>query len=277
MRRLASALVSAALIASAWFCVVVVPVRADVSRATSAAAPDPSSVLAVVSSARGTLRLRGTSGVLALTGVPARPVWFSDHPERTAGTYSMAQFQDVFFRQQDPPNAALDVSGADPTRDVVILELSDPRYASSTRTLRFHVDVVADPATALGPSSQLRWQTARADPQVARSFGASALFVDSAAGDGTQPCLVPLQDGYIPNPSGISCLDAQTVVDMTNIPNDCYTNEQYFAIPDFGAWLCNGVAGQAVAWTAASDNFRFAGASFVMHPCSQDPPECKSQ
>lgn len=274
-RRLVAVLAGAALVAGSWCLASVWPLGADASGVASPSTPDPSSVLAVVSSAHGSLRLRGTSGTLTLTGVSGRPVWFSDRPQRSAGTYSMAEFREAFFGQQVAPNAALDVSGADPARDVVILELSDPGYTSSDRRLRFHVQVI-DRASDLGPSSQLRWEAARADSRVASSFGRSALFVDSAAGDDTTPCLVPLQGGYIVDLEGIDCLDAETLVDITDIPNDC-TNSQYFEVPDFGVWQCSGSAGEAVGWLAPALNNKFPDARFTMYPCSQNPPACTTQ
>jgi hypothetical protein len=175
-------------------------------------APDPSSVLAVVNSRHGTLRVHDGSGLLTLTGVSPRPVWFSDRPQRAAGTYSVQEFTDVFFRDQQPPNAALAV------------------------------------------------------------FGSSALFVDSAVGDTTLPCRIPLYNGYVPTLLGVSCSDAVVVSGMTDIPNNCAT-AQYFEIPNFGAWLCQGSVDTSVFWNASPDNPRFPDARFTMYSCSQNPPQ----
>jgi hypothetical protein len=62
---------------------------------------------------------------------------------------------------------------------------------------------------------------------------------------------------------------------MTDIPNNC-ANPQYFDIPNFGAWLCQGSVDTSVFWDASPDNPRFAAARF-MYPCSQNPPACSSQ
>jgi hypothetical protein len=146
--------------------------------------------------------VRDGSGRLTLTGVSARPVWFSDRPQRAAGTYSMDEFTDVFFRDQQPPNAALEISGANTARHVVILELSKPRYTRSSDRLRFDVKMLDNPTTALGPSSQLRTTLNGADPNVPKSFRSSALFVDSSAGDATLPCQIPLYNAYAPTLDG---------------------------------------------------------------------------
>jgi hypothetical protein len=272
--RLVSVLLAAALVSSGWILASVWPLRGDAGAVATSSTPDPNDVLAVVSSSNGTLRLRGASGTLTLTGASERPVWFSNRPQRSAGTYSIAEFRDAFFGQQDPPNAALDVAGADPARNVVILELSEPEYTSSGRRLRFDVQVI-DPTRQLGPSSQLRWQAARADARVARKFGPSALFVDSAAGDDTTPCLVTLQDGYIVDLEGIDCLDAETLVDMTDIPTNC-ANSQYFTVPNFGVWQCSGTASTAVIWLSPVTNDKFPDSRFTMYPCSQNPPACQT-
>lgn len=60
--------------------------------------------------------LQGTSDYLVTIALPAEQVtWFTDRPERRAGTMSLTSFVDswgaVGFRQ-DPPNAALDLTRA---------------------------------------------------------------------------------------------------------------------------------------------------------------------
>jgi hypothetical protein len=275
-RRVAVFVTGLTVLAAIW--AGVAPTTAEArAQPPSSPAPDSSTVLAVVNGAHGTLRLRGGSGGLTLTGVSARPVWFSDRPQRAAGTYSMQQFIDAFFRQQQPPNAALEVSGTKGAPDVVILELSKPRYTRSSDTLHFDSKLVPDPTRTLGPSSQLRWESTRIGAHAPTSFGTSSLFVDAAAGDSTAPCQVPAQNGYIPTLNSISCPDAALLASMTDIANTCETNPQYYELPIFGIWICNGTPSAGVSWNAGSENFRFYDASFTMYPCSQNPPACNGQ
>jgi hypothetical protein len=139
----------------------------------------PLSVLAVVDAAGG----RATKDTLTLTGVEPRATWFSDRPNREVGSYSIAELVDVFFDDQAPPNAALEFAGAGARNDVVIIELSDPRYDKRAQRLRFAMSVLEDPDAELGSGSGLDGHAARHDGRVPRSFDAVTLFVDSA-----EPC-----------------------------------------------------------------------------------------
>ena len=65
-------------------------------------------------------------------------------------------------------------------------------------------------------------------------------FVDAAAGDSATPCQVRAQNGYIPTLNSISCPDAALIASMTDIAKTCETNPQYYDLPIFGIWICNG-------------------------------------
>ena len=75
-RRVAVFVAGLTMLAAIWS--VVAPTTAEArAEPPSSPAPDSSTVLAVVNGAHGALRLRGGSGGLTLTGVSARPVWFT--------------------------------------------------------------------------------------------------------------------------------------------------------------------------------------------------------
>ncbi|MFN8025035.1 MAG: hypothetical protein U0W40_01375 [Acidimicrobiia bacterium] len=132
-------------------------------------------VLAVVDAAGG--RFDGRQ--LTLTGVRPQAVWFSDRPAREAGRLPVADLEQAFFARQTPPNAALVVDGASGARDVVVVELSKPRYDARSRTLRFVAEPVKADDVLRAVHPRLAALADRADDQVTGKFGEASLFVDS--------------------------------------------------------------------------------------------------
>jgi microcystin-dependent protein len=158
--------------------------------AAAGAAPLPgvpvnASLLFTLDADSGTLRPAGDRLTLTLKGVEPDATWFTDRPDRNAGrvrtTQLIGAWPDLEF-DAVPPNAALVLERAPRKRDTVALELRDPVYDATRRTLRFSTRRL----DALGP--QLRRLDGQVDQRIARRFGPSTLFIDNAAPGGEDGC-----------------------------------------------------------------------------------------
>ena len=106
--------------------------------------------------------------------------WFTDRPERVAGSFDMNAFVSIWDAEGfnvDPPNAALAVT-VNGEQHQHVVELSDPRVEGAM--VSFHsVDVGDDEST-----DPVAGRSATHDVAVG-TFGPSELFIDSAS---TSPC-----------------------------------------------------------------------------------------
>ncbi len=118
------------------------------------------------------------SYILTLTGVSPRTVYFSDRPQRSAGTLSTAEFINGWSANfgDAPPNAALlFTESGQPGEDATIGAISDPVYDGETGTLTFRAkEIPLDEGEAA-----IDW---RGDPleQLPASFGEANLFIDAS-------------------------------------------------------------------------------------------------
>ncbi len=115
---------------------------------------------------------------LRLRGVDPNTSWFSDRPQRQAGTQATATMMgdwDAYGFGADPPNAALVLTDHPKTEDTVIVELRDPRYDEAARELQYRVRVLDSPRDGL---ESAKGQT---PPQIPATFAASSLFIDDAS------------------------------------------------------------------------------------------------
>jgi hypothetical protein len=137
-------------------------------------------VLGVVRAERGSLERRdGDRYRLVLDDVAPHAVWFSDRPARLAGTLGIPSLTRSFFGDgASPPNAALEFEDADDDHDVLILEVSRPRYRPTDRRLVFDARIIDD-LTAV-EDGRLAGLADRADARVPRRFGALSMFLDYA-------------------------------------------------------------------------------------------------
>jgi len=140
---------------------------------------DVEQTLAVVNAGGGSLRKVGEGYRLTLTGVVPRAVWFSDRPSRDAGSYAIRELEDLFFGDDDPPNAALEVFAGRGAGEVVVVELSNPRYRARSGRLVFDAKLLGEDEV-LGTA--LHGFTGRADDDPPARFGPAALFIDDASG-----------------------------------------------------------------------------------------------
>lgn len=155
---------------------------ATTTTTTTAVAPGASGVsdreapgLLYVQRAGSGTAATGTSGEVELTlvDVDADTVWFQDRPGRDAGRLGTGAFVDDWAANgfaEDPPNATLEVVVDGGGRSTHVVELRDPRWDDTARTLAY----TATPADDGGgpPPGQ---------------FAAASLFIDDAAGDSFQP------------------------------------------------------------------------------------------
>jgi exo-beta-1,3-glucanase (GH17 family) len=118
------------------------------------------------------------SYLLTLTGVSPRTVYFSDRPQRNAGTLETEAFVNGWSASfgDDPPNAALVFTEAgQPGEEAAVGIISDPAYDGETGTLIYR----AKGMPAADEDVAVDW---RGDPleQLPESFGAASLFIDAS-------------------------------------------------------------------------------------------------
>jgi hypothetical protein len=129
-------------------------------------------------------------------------IYFSDRPERTVGATPTDQFVQSFgFPTNDPPNAALLVDSGNGETDIVVVELFNPSYDTTTNTATYDVKALAD----WEKSSEVALQEEPADLSLlAASFGSAHLFIDDCL-SGDMPCITDMNNpsnttvGYIPD------------------------------------------------------------------------------
>ena len=169
--------VLAALLVVGLVGALTVPVGAQETDATN----DPASVLALIDAGKGSFNAK--TGLLTLRDLGPRAVWFTDRPARRTGTYSVPELLGVFFDGQAPPNAALSFLGQDKNHDVAVVTLSNPKYDSAKKQLTFTTKILHDPATDLRSDTALADFVVLHDGKIAKSFGKTQVFVDSATPD----------------------------------------------------------------------------------------------
>jgi hypothetical protein len=118
---------------------------------------------------------------LTITGVIPYTVAFSDRPARNASFVKMETFLTGFnFDPQNPPNAAVMIQNASEDHDVVIVELTSPKYDAGKQTLTYTAKLTKDFAFESKWANDL---TIRADPALPEKFGEVVLAIDDC------PCM----------------------------------------------------------------------------------------
>jgi hypothetical protein len=125
----------------------------------------------------GTLVRAGHAWHLVLERPDAHVIAFSDRPARTGAAVTLAAFVDGWAAAfgGDPPNAAIEIAGAPPSRDVALVELSKPRLRRHGRRLVYR----AVPLTAT--SATLGGLARRADRGIAGHLGRVTVFIDDGS------------------------------------------------------------------------------------------------
>jgi hypothetical protein len=106
-------------------------------------------------------------------------VYFSDRPERLAGTITDEQFLDGrAFDPADPPNAAIVTVIGDASEAVLVVELTDPAYDAGTGAVTY----AAKELQGRPEGKVLASLAARVtDTDVGDNFGPVTLFIDELA------------------------------------------------------------------------------------------------
>jgi len=119
---------------------------------------------------------------LTITGVIPYTVAFSDRPARNASFVKMDTFLTGFnFDPKNPPNAAVMIQGAKEDHDVVIVELTSPKYDAIKQTLTYTAKLIKDFAFESEWANDL---TERADLSISEKFGEVVLAIDDC------PCML---------------------------------------------------------------------------------------
>jgi hypothetical protein len=208
---------SVALLAAAGF-TPSLRVAAQATPASSTPSTDqPSgSDLFVQTFRAGTLTpLPGAAGrfTLSLQGDNGQTVYFSDRPARRVGLIPTAVLlEQLGFTPADPPNAAL-VAETPEGEDILVIELSNPRYDHAAGTLAYDVQLLAHYAgTGLADLAERQ-----DDDLFAPSFLTPHLFID---GCGKGQCW----DGSVAMCVSCTCftLGVQGCPCVTGTQNPCY-------------------------------------------------------
>lgn len=175
-------------------CLVVVVSAATILAASSAhaapltAAPNDGEWLFIEQAQHATLRPAPGPGALRLTLIaPSATVQaFTDRPARRFDVEPLSRFVAEWPAHfgHVPPNAAIDVSGANPAHDVLMVELLHAHLDSNGR-LTYRVRALRNSKRA----SDLRYFQRRADRRLPVRLGRTSLFIDDAD-DSTIPLTV---------------------------------------------------------------------------------------
>ena len=126
---------------------------------------------------RGTFApAEGDTFTLTLQDVAPRAVYFSDRPDRVAGSLGNETLAglEVLFDPDDPPNAALVISApASEDENVVILSLANPRFDQEANHFTYDATMVDEVSEGLHV-----WDEHH-DASVPGEFGHVTLFIDS--------------------------------------------------------------------------------------------------
>ncbi|MFC2024415.1 hypothetical protein ACFLTJ_02410 [Chloroflexota bacterium] len=140
------------------------------------------SLLFVHNATSGTLNpIAGAEDTFHLTmeGVSYSTLWFSERPDFIAGHIPTRLFIENWGTGENsfatsPPNAALDILEGETDGDVLVVQLSQPKYDQAADRLTYQVQVLQDAVSGL-ESFNLRIDAPTAVP---RNFSHASLFID---------------------------------------------------------------------------------------------------
>jgi hypothetical protein len=115
---------------------------------------------------------------IKLEGISDRITWFTDFPDRQAGSENIEDFIGSWsdgFPDGVNPNAALEFMDKNGESDVVVFEMFRPVYNRKRDTLKFRAKI--NDGQVL--DSQLESHSVRADREFTKKFSNSSLFIDN--------------------------------------------------------------------------------------------------
>lgn len=107
-----------------------------------------------------------------------RVTWFTDMPDRQAGSESVQEFIDSWetgFPDGVNPNAALEFDDKQGNSDVVVFEMDRPVYSAKRDTLKFRAKINDDQVL----DGALESYSVLADDEFAKNFSSASLFIDN--------------------------------------------------------------------------------------------------
>ncbi|HSK78132.1 MAG TPA: hypothetical protein VLQ45_16890 [Thermoanaerobaculia bacterium] len=112
---------------------------------------------------------------LELHGVRPETVYFSDRPERIAGSAPMDRFLSGFsFGAQDPPNAALTFDSPAGQQGVAVVELTAPRYDAGSQVLTYEIRMLGN----YGGQNLAHWASKAGSKGLPAGLQDVSLFID---------------------------------------------------------------------------------------------------
>ena len=127
---------------------------------------------------------------LTMNDVVPYTIFFADRPARDVGFAPMDKFLKGFdFGVHNPPNAAIILPDENNTSDMLVVELTNPQYNSTTRTLTYNAKQLKNYSFK---SEWLQDHASEVDPAIPERFGNVTLVIDdcgctsvtSSCGDG---------------------------------------------------------------------------------------------
>ena len=122
---------------------------------------------------------------LTITGVIPYTIYFSDRPARDAGMSPMKDFLKNFcFGSRNPPNAMVMLKDEAKDHDMIVVELTSPKYDETNKTLKYTAKVLDNYTFKSNWAQDL---LPMADPAIPESFGRVIIVIDDCP-DGTVEC-----------------------------------------------------------------------------------------
>jgi len=113
---------------------------------------------------------------LTMNGVVPYTIFFADRPARDVGFAPMDKFLKGFnFKDSNPPNAAIILPDENETSNMVIVELTNPQYDNTTRTLTYKARKLKEYPFESG---WFQDQKSKVDASVPERFGRVVLAID---------------------------------------------------------------------------------------------------
>jgi len=113
---------------------------------------------------------------LTINDVVPYTAFFADRPARDVGIVPMDKFLKGFnFGINNPPNAAMILPEENETSDMVVVELTNPQYNNTTKTLTYNAKQLKDYSFKSG---WLQDHAGEVDPAIPEKFGSVNLVID---------------------------------------------------------------------------------------------------
>lgn len=115
---------------------------------------------------------------LTMNDVVPYTVFFADRPARDVGLAPMDKILKGFnFGINNPPNAAIILPDENETSDMIVVELTNPQYSNTTKTLTYTAKQLKNYSFQSG---WLQDHASEVDPAIPEKFGSVNLVIDNS-------------------------------------------------------------------------------------------------